>query len=263
MDNLTVTPHDDPVPAVERLSAEESYQLLGHGRDPSTLNLPSERGYGTLPRPNSNTSMSSSDLQKSLHTPTSFATDADVHFRVHAVYEEFADRVRQAWMRPLRGGIHVRCSQVRDSSFGAVVLGMEAPTCAHIFTIPPLDGRVLLEIPSWFALALIERLLGGGLLQERSLKRPLSELERRLILRLTSPLTQIFSNALQGQLAQRAELERIENNPRVIRCFHLAEPLVVGRIGITLPATAGEIRLAIPRRCMLDGLRSELLGCTS
>lgn len=224
------------------LSVEECLALLGR------LPPGSER-------PASGHATSHSSFMGSSFSRTSLA---DIEFRIQAIFEETADRLRQVWHRPLRGAIQVEAAGTRVESFGDFIAAVPNPSCVQVFQFPPLEGRVLLVLPVSLTFNLLDRLMGGRIPAVTSPIRPLTELERRLVPRLTQPLLQVFANAFQCAAPPRPELERIENNPRVVRCFGLTDSMRAGSLQLNLGGIEGSLTLVIAERSILAAIHEEM-----
>jgi flagellar motor switch protein FliM len=163
-----------------------------------------------------------------------------------AIHEVLADRAARAWSEKMRGKIDVRVTKVARPSFGEFAFGLDNPTCFLTLDIPPFAGRACLEFHPTVLFPMIDRLLGGGKKAGPIVRRPLTEIETRLLGRLTSIFFEQFRCAWRPFAAISPEVSKIESNPKLSRCVPAADPVEAVEFEINMPFARGPIRLAYP-----------------
>ncbi len=85
----------------------------------------------------------------------------------------------------LRTIIEVKLISVDQLTYSEFVYSLEIPTCFNLLKPMPLEGNWILDISPSLLYPIIDRMLGGEISAESTLKRPLSEIEMRLANRVT------------------------------------------------------------------------------
>ena len=173
---------------------------------------------------------------------------ADIRFTFQSICEELADRLGRRLKHVLRGDVTVRCGDIIADTFAAWILGIEQPTCFLVASLLPLEGKLLLDLPTDFVFPALEQLLGGQPQASGTMRRPLTELEQRLCLRLSDAILDSYAGAWQTMVCLQPAVERMESNPRVVRCLPALEPMLISSLAISLEGVESTIRVAIPIR---------------
>lgn len=190
---------------------------------------------------------------------------SEIRFTLQSIMEEYCGRLTQEFHGPLRGDVDVRCSRIHADTFAAFVLGIDHPTCFQVVSIPPCDGRLLIEMPPAILFPWVEALLGGGRYPGTLSRRALTGMEHRVVGWLTGLVLEAFTASWSTLVTLRPAVDRVESNPRVVRCLRASEPLLVVATQWRLASAQGTIRFAMPlvqaiRACLQefrdDGARS-------
>jgi flagellar motor switch protein FliM len=136
---------------------------------------------------------------------------------------------------------------------------MRHPTCLAVAAMSPLDSKLLLEMPCGVTFPLLERLLGGQPRAQTIPERPLTDLELRVMGHLLDIILATWTASWQSIVACHIGLERIESNPRVVRCLPAVEPILVANFSLTWSEVQGQFRLALPVRVAVDACSSRPL----
>jgi flagellar motor switch protein FliM len=195
------------------------------------------------------------------------------------LHEAVAKDFGEALSDLLRMDAEVRLVDCDQSELGRLLDDLESPACLHIFKavcneqagsttaedeekheapaisarFPPCDGRLMLDLDPAILHPMLDRLLGGMVVDEPPPGRPLTEIE----LRLTSRVVRLFLDAFVAAWRQRiarnaADLDisivRVESNPRLSRILPHGEPLLVFGFEIVLGKVRGTMRWCISPR---------------
>lgn len=183
-----------------------------------------------------------------------------------SLHENFADLWAIALGDKLRAKVDVRVVKVRQPTFGEFVFGLENPTCFLTLDLPPFSGRHCLEIQPTVLFPMIDRLLGGGKHAGPIVRRPLTEIETRLLRRISVILFDQLRSAWRKYAAIKPEIHAIESNPKLSRCAPPGAHVYVVEFEVGLPFARGAVRIAYPAAAMaavgehLSGLHDEALG---
>lgn len=175
----------------------------------------------------------------------------DTRFTIRSVNEELAERLGGAFRSLLRCEATCRCESIHAESFAAYVLGLDFPTTFQTIAIPPLEGKLLLELPMETFRAIIERMLGWNGAPTPTGRRPLTTLEHCILERLTGRLLEAFAGAWSSLVTVYPKTERVDHNPRTVRCLRAAEPILISNFRIQATTFTGTLRMAVSMAAML------------
>src|SRR6478736_2508563 len=105
----------------------------------------------------------------------------------------------------LRSPVDVKLTAIDEQPFSQLTHAVEYPTCINVLRAEPLRGQLLLELKLDILFPIIDRLLGGGRAPSPILRRPLTEIELRLTVRVTSlfleQLRRVWSDVMPLRLS--------------------------------------------------------------
>lgn len=240
--------------AQSRLSADEMDCLL-NGLSMDITNVDSNGASLALPTRHV---PASADLEAPKAPDSAFVSRADAESRdtqtmdteqsraFQAVHEVLADRAARAWSEKLRAKIDVRVTKIARPSFGEFAFGLDNPTCFVTLDVAPFTGRPCLEFHPTVLFPMIDRLLGGGKKAGPIVRRPLTEIETRLLNRLASVFFEQFRFAWRPYAVVAPEVYKIESNPKLSRCVPAADPVEAVEFEVNMPFARGPIRMAYP-----------------
>jgi flagellar motor switch protein FliM len=93
---------------------------------------------------------------------------------------------------------------------------------------------------------IIDRLLGGGKEAGPVARRPLTEIELRLVSRITQLFLIELKRAWENVLPLKLSVERVESNPQLVQIVPPNEVVVLISFEVVLGETRGMINLCIP-----------------
>src|SRR5438552_9981425 len=111
---------------------------------------------------------------------------------LQTLHEGFGRNFGAALSTLLRTIVEVKLTSVDQLTYSEFIFSLENPTCFNLLRAPPLEGHLILDIGPAILYPIIDRLLGGGKESGTIARRPLTEIE----LRLMSRITQLFLNEL-------------------------------------------------------------------
>ena len=100
---------------------------------------------------------------------------------LQTLHEGFSRNFAASLSGLIRSMVDVRLVGVDQMTYSEFVFGLENPTCFNVLRAAPLEGNVILDINPSVIFPLLDRLLGGGKEKSPQLRRPLTELEMRLV----------------------------------------------------------------------------------
>lgn len=166
---------------------------------------------------------------------------------LQTLHEGFGRNFGAAMSALLRTIVEVKLTSVDQLTYGEFVFSLENPTCFNLLKAEPLEGNLILDINPSILFPIIDRLLGGG--REVSgvvARRPLTEIELRLVARITSLFLEELRRAWENVLDLKLEVLRVENNPQLVQIVPPNEVVVLISFELALRDIRGMINLCIP-----------------
>jgi flagellar motor switch protein FliM len=165
---------------------------------------------------------------------------------LQSLHEGFGRNFGSSLSALLRTVVEVKLTSVDQLTFAEFVFGVEIPTCFIVLDAEPLKGNFILDINPSILYPMLDRMLGGGKEDPVTLRRPMTEIERRLSQRITN----LFLEHLQQSWSNVIELElnviRLESNPQLVSIVPPNEVVVLIGFEIAMQNIRGLINLCIP-----------------
>lgn len=161
-----------------------------------------------------------------------------------------------------RGPVTVRLVRVERTEFQAFIKAVEKPCAAIVLASPQLSGKLLLEFQSSMLYPVIDRMLGAGTEPSPVVRRPLTEIESRLVARIASGCLVTLSQGWSEVAELALSVERVETNPRQLEITAADAPVVSVAYEIVMERARGAMRLCIPLAA-IEPIRGKLPGCTA
>jgi len=166
---------------------------------------------------------------------------------LQTLHEGFGRNFGAAMSALLRTIVEVKLTSVDQLTYGEFVFSLENPTCFNLLKADPLEGNLILDINPSILFPIIDRLLGGG--REGTgvvARRPLTEIELRLVSRITTLFLEELRRAWENVLDLKLVVLRVENNPQLVQIVPPNEVVVLISFELALRDVRGMINLCIP-----------------
>jgi flagellar motor switch protein FliM len=165
---------------------------------------------------------------------------------LQSLHEGFGRNFGAALSALLRSIVEVKLTSVDQLTYSEFVFSLENPTCFNLLRAEPLEGNLILDINPSILYPIIDRLLGGGKDAGLVTRRPLTEIELRLVGRITGLFLQELKHAWENVLSLNLSVERVESNPQLVQIVPPNEVVVLVSFELTLGDLRGMINLCIP-----------------
>jgi flagellar motor switch protein FliM len=165
---------------------------------------------------------------------------------LQSLHEGFGRNFGAALSALLRSIVEVKLTSVDQLTYGEFVFSLENPTCFNLLRADPLEGNLILDINPSILYPIVDRLLGGGKDAGPVSRRPLTEIELRLVGRITNLFLQELKHAWDGVLPLKLSVDRVESNPQLVQIVPPNEVVVLISFELTLGELRGMINLCIP-----------------
>lgn len=165
---------------------------------------------------------------------------------LQSLHEGFGRNFGAALSALLRTIVEVKLTSVDQLTYSEFVFSLENPTCFNLLRAEPLEGNLILDINPSVLYPIIDRLLGGGRQTGAAARRPLTEIELRLVSRITSLFLAELRRAWENVVALELSVERVESNPQLVQIVPPNEVVVLVSFELSLGDIRGMMNLCIP-----------------
>ncbi|MDA1052514.1 MAG: flagellar motor switch protein FliM [Planctomycetota bacterium] len=165
---------------------------------------------------------------------------------LQSLHEGFGRNFGAALSALLRTIVEVKLTSVDQLTYSEFVFSLENPTCFNLLRAEPLEGNLILDINPSVLYPIIDRLLGGGKQAGPLSRRPLTEIELRLVSRITALFMIELRRAWENVLELDLSVERVESNPQLVQIVSPNEVIVLVSFELTLGDVRGMMNLCIP-----------------
>ncbi|MCA9258085.1 MAG: flagellar motor switch protein FliM [Planctomycetales bacterium] len=165
---------------------------------------------------------------------------------LQTMHEGFGRNFGAALSALLRTIVEVKLTSVDQLTYSEFVFSLENPTCFNLINADPLEGQLILDINPSVLFPIIDRLLGGSTTSAPPARRPLTEIELRLVGRITNLFLREMTHAWEGVLPLNLEIDRVESNPQLVQIIPANEVVVLVSFELTVGETRGMLNLCVP-----------------
>lgn len=165
---------------------------------------------------------------------------------LQSLHDGFSRNFGASLSAVLRSIVEVRLISVDQLTYSEFVYSLEIPTCFNLLKPKPLEGNWVLDISPSLLYPIIDRMLGGNIGADSSLKRPLSEIELRLAARISNVFLRELQVAWANVVELNIEVERVESNPQLVQIVPPNEVVVMVSFELAMGNIRGMANLCIP-----------------
>ena len=165
---------------------------------------------------------------------------------LQTLHEGFGRNFGAALSAMLRSIVEVKLTSVDQLTYSEFVFSLENPTCFNLLKAEPLEGNLILDINPSILYPIIDRLLGGGREGGPLARRPLTEIELRLVSRITALFLDELHHAWENVLELELGVVQVESNPQLVQIVPPNEVVVLISFELAIGEIRGMINLCIP-----------------
>ncbi len=169
---------------------------------------------------------------------------------LETLHDAFARNLGASLSGYLRTIVEVNVSHIEQLSYSEFVHSLPNPTCFNLLGSEELNGQLCLEISPLIVYPIIDRLLGGSNADLFIPQRPLTQIEQRLIQRITDRITHHLGEAWSQIIPATFSVVDFESNPQLVQIVPPNETVVVVGFEIKMGHRAGTMALCIPYQAM-------------
>jgi flagellar motor switch protein FliM len=165
---------------------------------------------------------------------------------LQTMHEAFGRNFGAALSALLRTIVELKLTSVDQLTYSEFVFSLENPTCFNLINAAPLEGQLILDINLSLLFPIIDRLLGGGSDATPPARRPLTEIELRLVSRITDLFCKEMKQAWESVLDLNLAVDHVESNPQLVQIVPPNEVVVLISFELTIGDARGMMNLCIP-----------------
>lgn len=165
---------------------------------------------------------------------------------IQSLHEGLARNFGAAVSGMLRTMIEVNLVSVDQLTYSEFIFGLDNPSCFSVLSIPPLDGNWVLDIAPALSYAIIDRMLGGDPNPDDAIRRPLTEIENRLIGRVVSLFLNQLKVTWENVINLELDVEKVESNPQLVQIVPPNEVVILIGFEVLVGKNRGMFNLCIP-----------------
>lgn len=165
---------------------------------------------------------------------------------LEGLHEGFARNFGAALSGYLRTIIEVSVGNIEQLTYSEFIHSLPNPTCFNLLKAEQLDGQLCLEISPLILYPIIDRLLGGCNADLFIPQRPLTQIEQRLVSRITDRAMHHLSEAWSNLTPVTFSIHDFESNPQLVQIVPPNETVVVVGFELKMGNRAGIMNLCIP-----------------
>ena len=207
-------------------------------------------GQGIAERGEQNKTSTHAWTPKEKVTPYDFKTPDRVGKEqmktLQTMHEGFGRKFAAGLSALLRAVVEVKLTSVDQLAYSEFIFGLDNPTCFNLLRAEPLEGNLILDVNPSILFPMIDRVLGGGREPAMMARRPLTEIEQRIVLRVTKMFLQELKHAWENVIELEFEVIQTESNPQLIQVVPPNEVVIVLCFEVALTEVRGTITLCIP-----------------
>lgn len=164
-----------------------------------------------------------------------------------ALHEGFSREFGAGLSGMLRSIIEVKLISVDQLTYSEFVFSLENPTCFNLIESGGLEGHMILDLNPSIIFPIVDRLLGGGKNSQGAFpSRPLTEIELRLVSRITGLAIKALENAWSNLCQLKLRVTQVESNPQLVQIVPPNEVIVLISFEIAMGEVRGIMNLCIP-----------------
>lgn len=161
------------------------------------------------------------------------------------IHDNFARLLTTFFSAQLRTYVQITVASADQIPYEEFIRSIPKMTILNVFDVPPLDGRILMEVNPNIAYALMDRMMGGKGTSVNNVEN-LTEIETKI---MSNTFERAFENYLEAWstiVDMEPQLMDFEVNPQFLQMVSPNETVVVISLNTTIGETSGMMNICIP-----------------
>lgn len=164
---------------------------------------------------------------------------------ISRIHENFARLLTTYFSAQLRTYVHISVASVDQIPYEEFIRSIPTMTVLNIFSMAPLEGRIIFEFNPNIAYAMLDRILGGKGNSVNKIEN-LTEIESTIMSQLFEKSLDNLQEAWSSVTEIDPLLEEFEVNPQFLQLVSPNETVVVVSLNTTIGESSGMINICIP-----------------
>ncbi len=174
------------------------------------------------------------------------------------IHENFARLLTTFFSAQLRTYVQISVTSADQIPYEEFIRSIPKMTILNVFEVPPLDGRILMEVNPNIAYAMMDRMMGGRGTSINKVEN-LTEIESKIMSNTFENAFDHLREAWEELVEIEAALSEFEVNPQFLQMVSPNETVVVISLNTTIGDISGMINLCIPH-VVLEPILPKLSG---
>ncbi|WP_445488240.1 flagellar motor switch protein FliM [Niallia sp. 03133] len=174
------------------------------------------------------------------------------------IHENFARLLTTFFSAQLRTYVQITVTSADQIPYEEFIRSIPKMTILNVFDVPPLTGRILMEVNPNIAYAMMDRMMGGRGTSINKVEN-LTEIESKIISNTFENAFDYLREAMEELVDIEPVLSEFEVNPQFLQMVSPNETVVVISLNTTIGDTSGMINICIPH-VVLEPIIPKLSG---
>ena len=161
------------------------------------------------------------------------------------IHENYARLLTTYFSAQLRTYVNISVASVDQVPYEEFIRSIPKMTILNVYSVEPLEGRLLMEVNPNIAYSMLERLLGGKGESEHQVEN-LTEIETLIMSQLFEKAVVNLKEAWSSIVDIDPVLEDFEVNPQFLQMVSPNETVVVVSLNTKIGSVSGMINICIP-----------------
>jgi len=161
------------------------------------------------------------------------------------IHEHFGRLLTTYLSAQLRTYIQMSVATTDQLPYEEFIRSVPKMTILNVIDVPPLDGKIIMEVNPSIAYAMLDRILGGQGESGANVSS-LTEIETRLLTNLFDKAIDSFQEAWEEIASIDPILSDLEINPQFLQVISPNETVVVITLNVQIGDVSGMINICIP-----------------
>src|SRR5699024_10126152 len=161
------------------------------------------------------------------------------------IHENYARLLTTFFSAQLRSHVDISVASVDQIPYEEFIRSIPRMTVLNVYSLEPLEGRILMEVNPNIAYSMLDRILGGQGSNAKNVDY-LTEIETQLMTQLFEKAMVNLQEAWESIVEVEPVLEEFEVNPQFLQMVSPNETVVVVSLNITIGEESGMINICIP-----------------
>ncbi|MCA1053520.1 flagellar motor switch protein FliM [Rossellomorea aquimaris] len=174
------------------------------------------------------------------------------------IHENFARILTTYFSAQLRTYVQINVASADQIPYEEFIRSVPKMTILNVYELPPLDGRILMEINPNIAYSMMDRVMGGRGISVNKVDN-LTEIETTIMSQLFERAFENLTEAWSSVVDIEPVFAEFEVNPQFLQMVSPNETVVVISLNTTIGETSGMINICIPH-VVLEPILPKLSG---